>query len=136
MSGHGHEPKKSSHVSDPSAGYEQTDAAAKPVVLFVFWLAVFTVASFVVCFLIYRLLEKGQRAIDPGLHPMSMERKFAEGAPLLQVHEAADLAAFRESVDEKVNGYGWISREASVVRVPVTKAIDLVLKNKELKSRE
>ena len=74
--------------------------------------------------------------IDAPLHPMAVERKLAEGAPRLQITEAADLTAYRKAMDEKIDGYGWVNRDASVVRVPVAKAMDLVLKNKELKSRE
>lgn len=136
MSHHGHHPEKHSHAPDTSAGYERTDAAAKPVVVFIFWLTVFTLVSFALCLGMYRLLEMGQASLDPGIHPMAQERKLTPGVPRLQVREAADMAAYRKASEEKVNGYGWISREASVVRVPADKAIDLILKNKELKSRE
>ena len=139
MSHHGHHghqspQSKGSHGHD-HPGYEPTDAHAKPLVIFVVILTVSTLACFAIGFVTYRLLEKGQSMIDPGLHPMAVERHLPDGVPRLQVKEAADLKVFREAQDVKVNGYGWISREASVVRVPVDKAMDLLLKNGELKSR-
>ncbi len=137
MSHHGHSHNKASKAPDVSAGYERSDAAAMPVVVFIFWLTVFTLVCFALCFGMYRLLEKGQASIDPGLHPMAQERgTIAPGAPRLQVQEASDMAAYRKASEDKAQGYGWISREAAAVRVPVDKAMDLVLKNKELKSRE
>lgn len=138
MSGHnhGHGQKPGGPSGNHDLGYEPTDAHAKPLIVFTVCLAVFTVACFIAGFVVYRLLEKGRSMIDPSLHPMAVERKLVDGAPRLQIVEAADLAAYRKAAEEKVNGYGWISRETSVVRVPVTKAMDLVLKNKELKSRE
>lgn len=122
--------------SHGNGGYEKTDAAAKPLIVFTLVLTVFTLACFAAGFAFYRLLEKGQSMIDPDVHPMSVKNKINEGAPRLQIREAVDLAAHRAAESEKVDGYGWISREAKIVRVPVDKAIDLVLKGKELKSRE
>ena len=137
MSGHGHGNKPAhDNVNRDNFGYEPTDAKATPLVVFTIGLTVFTVAAFIASFGIYRLLEKGQKMIDPPMHPMAVERKIAEGMPRLQINEAADLTEYRQAMDQKVNGYGWINKDASIVRVPVTKAMDLVLKNKELKSRE
>lgn len=137
MSGHKkHDHPVSGHQPSAADGYERTDAAAMPVVAFTFWLAVFTVASFAACFAMYRWMEHGRKSMDPASHPMAVERKISQNVPRLQIHEAADLAVFRQTADEQVNSYGWISREASMVRVPVAKAMDLLLKNKELKSRE
>ena len=119
-----------------SHGYEPTDAKAKPLIIFTVILAVFTVTSFFAGLGIYRILEKGRLMLDPPLHPMAVERKIADGQPRLQVREAVDLAEHRRLENKKVQSYGWISREASVVRVPLDKAMDLVLEKNELKSRE
>ena len=134
MSGHG--PKHAPHKINPAAGYEETDAHAKPLVIFTIGLFFFTVASFIFSFYFYRGLEKIRAGQEPAAHPMAVERKLVDGVPRLQAHEALDLAAFRKTEDQVVDGYGWIDKDASVVRVPVEKAIDLVLAKKELKSRD
>lgn len=147
MSGHGHGNKSNqSHERGHSntqgsagaghPGYEPTDAKATPLIMFTVCLTVFTVACFFAGFVVYRMLEMGRSTLDKPVHPMAVERKITDGAPRLQIAEADDLAAYRKSADDKVNGYGWVDRGNSVVRVPVAKAMDLILKHKELKSRE
>jgi hypothetical protein len=140
MSSHGHQPNHElNHENQANKnhnGYEPTDAPAKPLLVFAVVLTIFTVACFIGGFITFRILEKGYQMIDPDKHPMSASRKMPEGMPRLQVTEANDLAAFQKSEEELVSSYGWISREAGKVRVPVAKAIDLVLKKNQLKSRE
>jgi hypothetical protein len=117
-------------------GYEPTDAKAKPLIIFTIVLALFTAGSFAAGLLIYKALEMGQAMMDPGVHPMAVKSSLPAGVPKLQIHEAADLLQHHKEQAEKADAYSWIDRDQKVVRVPVDKAIDLVLKNGELKSRE
>lgn len=117
-------------------GYEATDAKAKPLIIFTVILAVFTIACFAAGLVVYKLLEKGQSMMDPGVHPMAAKSSLPAGVPRLQIHEAADLVEHRKEQGERADGYSWVDRDQKIVRVPVEKAIDLVLKNGELKSRE
>jgi hypothetical protein len=47
--------------------------------------------------------------------------------PHLQLSPPADLEAFRSREDAELNSYGWLNRTAGVVRVPISRAMDLVL---------
>jgi hypothetical protein len=47
--------------------------------------------------------------------------------PRLQVSPPLDLQAFRSREESELNTYGWIDRTAGVVRVPIERAMDLVL---------
>lgn len=48
-------------------------------------------------------------------------------APRLQVAPQADLAALRSREDAELNGYGWVDRQAGVVRIPINRAMDLIV---------
>jgi len=38
--------------------------------------------------------------------------------------------------EDILNSYGWITPQAGVVRIPIDRAMDLLIKRDELKSRE
>ena len=50
--------------------------------------------------------------------------------PRLQVSEAKDYAEFKAAITKEVEGdsaYAWVDRPADVVRVPIARAMELVL---------
>ena len=48
--------------------------------------------------------------------------------PRLQVSPPFDLQAFRAKEDARLNSYGWINSSSGVVHIPITVAMDLLLK--------
>ena len=46
--------------------------------------------------------------------------------PHLQVRAAEDLQETRAAENALLNGYGWIDKEAGIVRIPIEKAIDVL----------
>jgi hypothetical protein len=49
-------------------------------------------------------------------------------APRLQVSAPLDLSKFRKREEAELNTYGWVNRTSGVVRIPIARAMDLVLK--------
>lgn len=49
------------------------------------------------------------------------------GGPRLQSSPEAELRELRREMHDELHGYGWVDEAAGVVRVPVAKAIELVL---------
>jgi len=47
--------------------------------------------------------------------------------PRLQVAPEADLAALRAREDAELNSYGWVDRKAGIIRIPIGRAMDLVV---------
>lgn len=54
-----------------------------------------------------------------------MQEKFP--APRLQVAPEKDLAALREKASAELNNYGWIDKNAGVVRIPIARAMELTV---------
>lgn len=48
--------------------------------------------------------------------------------PRLQVAPALDLRQFQMRQDDELTNYGWIDRSAGVVRIPIDRAMDLLLR--------
>ena len=49
-------------------------------------------------------------------------------APRLQADPARDMAAFRQRESETLANYGWADRKAGVARLPIDRAIDILVK--------
>ena len=47
--------------------------------------------------------------------------------PQLQISASMDLQAFRAREESQLNSYGWINRTTGVVRIPISRAMELVL---------
>jgi hypothetical protein len=48
--------------------------------------------------------------------------------PRLQENPAKDLADYRAEEEALLNGYGWVDRKAGQVRIPVRKAMEIVVR--------
>ncbi len=69
-----------------------------------------------------------------GLGPPASPLKEADvrtlppaGQPRLQVTPAQDLKQYRETQDAVLNSYGWVDQKAGIVRIPIDRAMDLLL---------
>ena len=48
-------------------------------------------------------------------------------APRLQVAPVEDLARYRAAQESTLNSYGWVDQKAGMVRIPIDRAMDLLL---------
>ena len=67
--------------------------------------------------------------------PRAVEENSSNAFPRLQISPPAELKEFREREKAELNSYGWINRTSGVARIPITRAMDLILQN-GLPSRE
>jgi hypothetical protein len=56
---------------------------------------------------------------------LEMLRRFP--APNLQINPHDDLLALRAREETELNGYGWVDRSNGIVRIPIERAMDLLL---------
>jgi hypothetical protein len=116
-------------VTDENDGvrFERADINPRGLVWFLF-LLVF--AALLVAFLI-REMYWGLAAHEARMQPpppiMSMEVNRQPPAPRLEENPAASLAAFRAEEAKTLEGYGWVDKGAGVVRIPVSRAMALLL---------
>lgn len=70
----------------------------------------------------------------PVIYPQTMQRQTPDRpaligpAPPLAVTPRDDLRAFRREEDTALNSYGWVDRGAGIVRIPIDRAMDLVVR--------
>jgi hypothetical protein len=56
---------------------------------------------------------------------LDMLKRFP--APNLQINPHDDLMALRAREDAELNTYGWVDRSNGVVRIPIARAMDLIV---------
>lgn len=110
-------------------GYETRDARAQWVFgVFVFLL----VAGFIMHLCIAGLVERLKKTPSPQDQWTGARREAALAArsksfPQLQIQPPVDLKQFRAHEEAELSSYGWIDRTAGVVRIPIARAMDLLL---------
>lgn len=109
-------------------GYERRDINAKWIFGIVGFLLI---AGLVVHFCLAGIVERLERKPTPTDQWTGTRRDGGTGEnksfPRLQLAPPEDLKRFRAREDEELNSYGWIDRTAGVVRIPIGRAMELVL---------
>ncbi len=107
--------------------YEKKDVNAKAVTWVGIAVGLVTIVVIVALVPFLRLLEVWRAEEDPA--PTALSR-FEPGRrppePRLQEEPFGDLAALRAEEDAVLGSYGWVSREAGVVRIPIDEAMRIV----------
>ncbi len=111
----------------PYHDHERTDADVISLAMVVLFLALSCVAIFIAVTLMMNYFKRNEPAVTAGLPniPITTTRNFT--GPKLEVNVAADLAGLREAERLNLNTYGWVDRTAGVVRVPIDRAMQLLL---------
>ena len=112
------------------AGYEKRDANAK----WIFGIVAFLlIAGLIMHFVLAGVMERLGKTPYPTDELNGTRRGLETGmqakapVPHLQISSAEELKAFRTKEEAELNSYGWINRTAGMVRIPVARAMDLLL---------
>jgi hypothetical protein len=128
---HGHE---ADGGQSESKAYETRDVKLRPLVVFTAGLAVVGIVTYLVVFVLIRLFSGQAAREDAQVAPSSVSRPApAPGEerlppePRIQAAPAADMGALRREEDAILTSYGWVDRQAGVVRIPIDVAMKQVL---------
>jgi hypothetical protein len=128
---HGHEADRG---QSENKAYETRDIKLRPLVVFTAGLAVVGIVTYLVIFVLLRLFGGQAAREDAQMAPSSVSRPaLAPGEerlppePRIQAAPAADMGALRREEDAILTTYGWVDRQAGVVRIPIDVAMQQVL---------
>ena len=111
-----------------SSAYEHTDANVWAIVKFGFWLFVTALVVHVGMGLMYSMLIEQAKDTTEQRYPLAASRApQLPPQPRLQQFPQQDIAGFRASEERRLHGYGWVSKEAGVVHIPIEDAMRLTL---------
>jgi hypothetical protein len=121
-----HSEKSNVHV-DASAGWEKRDVNIKGLFQFAFWMAVVLIVTMVGMRLTFSSYKKAM-PLGPTMSPMVKEgARMIPSGPLLQVHPHEELETYCAAQQQNVSTYAWVDQPSGVVRIPVDRAMELIL---------
>jgi hypothetical protein len=118
------EPRQEAGAQTPR-GYEESDARLRPVLTFGAGLAVFALVVLLAMAGMFGYFARRQARWDRPLPPVAATPVPPVG-PRLQTAPARDLKDMRWTEELQLSTYGWVDKEAGIVRIPIDRAMDLL----------
>ncbi|MGH9717999.1 MAG: hypothetical protein ACRD4R_14910 [Candidatus Acidiferrales bacterium] len=114
---------------DASAGYEKRDASISTLLQFGFWLAVVIVITLFAMAWAFNYFSRVAPLGAPAAPSAVVNPNVRElpSGPMLQATPHQDLVDFCRQQERRVNTYGWVDRQQGIVRIPISRAMDLIL---------
>ncbi|HYL47537.1 MAG TPA: hypothetical protein VEU52_10955 [Candidatus Limnocylindrales bacterium] len=109
----------------PSPGYERSDASPKSLLKFGIGLFLILVACILGMRWMFFYFAKVQQ-LGPPASPFENARVLPP-QPRLQVHPRLDLEKYLDAENRTLTTYGWVDKQNGVVRIPVDRAMELLL---------
>lgn len=113
-------------ASHGSGGYERSDLSARAIVIFGVVLTLVVVLTLLVAAWMFGFFASWQARRDAPPSPLAASRP-GPPQPRLQVQPVKDLKALRSAEDRILSSYGWINKEAGTVRIPIERAMQLLV---------
>jgi hypothetical protein len=109
-------------------GHEERDVTFPPVVAGLIGLAVLGIVSALLMFGFFQFLGARAARLDPPESALAQRYGRQEPpAPRVQPDPLQDLTDMRAEENAVLTTYGWVDRSAGVVRLPVRRAMDLLV---------
>jgi len=109
---------------EPGRGYETRDTSIPTLVKFAVGLFVLLVVAMWAMRGLFNYFRVEQ-TLGPPASPFADTRPLPP-PPRLQVAPARDWRELHASEDRMLSSYGWVDRQAGVVRIPISHAMDLL----------
>lgn len=108
-------------------GHETRDANPRSLLFSGLGLLGIMIVTIILLVGVLKLLESRKARLATPPHVLA-EGSQMPPAPRLQITPERDLASYYLKEDSLLHTYGWIAREAGIVRIPVDSAMVLLLK--------
>jgi hypothetical protein len=108
-------------------GYERRDAKIGGLLQFGFWLAVLVAITLFGMRWTFDYFVRTEPLGPPASPLVQPSQRVLPPSPRLQAQPHQELVDYCRDQQAEVNSYGWVDRDAGVVRIPISRAMDLVL---------
>ena len=115
------------HFQPPDAGHEHSDANVWIIVKFGLWLAISAVVISAGMGLLFGVFVKQSEETNPQFPLAVGQEERLPAAPRLQQFPVNEFVKFRQQEEAILKNYGWVNKEAGVVRMPITDAMRLAV---------
>jgi hypothetical protein len=108
-------------------GHEERDVRLRPLIILGICLAIVAGLSLSAMWLLFDYFAARQMRLETDLHPL-LEMRQLPPEPRLQVSPQVDMRAILTNERSILDSYGWVDRQAGIVRMPIERAIELLTK--------
>ena len=113
---------------NPEVHHEQSDANITAVLGFGAGLFAVIVAVCLIILGLFGFFDRREGVQAPSEYPLAAAQgQRVPPEPRLQTDPRQDLANLRAKEDEQLGSYGWVDKNAGVVRIPIDAAMRLTL---------
>lgn len=113
----------------PGAKYEHTDIDTSVGYKFALWLIVAMLISVAIVYGTFWFFENRTAGADAAAqrYPLAVGQEKNPPAPNLQNQPFKDVYLLRKGEAEKLESYGWVDKEGGVARIPIDRAMEVLL---------
>ena len=126
-----HRPRDADAVSgpadNPEVHHEESDVNILAIFGFGGGLMAVAMVVLLVIYVLFGFFDGRERATIPAEYPLAAQADKGPPEPRLQEHPREDLSELRAREDEILSSYGWVDRNAGIVRIPIDAAMKLTL---------
>ncbi len=116
------------HLDNPDVRHETTDVNIRGILLFALGLFVAAVIIHLLVWVLFRFFDSRAVAHAPAVeYPLALGQERVPPEPRLQTNPREDLRDLRDREDAILGSYGWVDKNAGVVRIPITDAMKLTV---------
>ncbi len=112
-------------TEQPASGYERTDLSVRAIAAFAGTLVITTALTLVLMAWLLGYFVRLEMRADPPVSPL-VETLPSPPEPRLQADPGRDLQEMRATEDAMLNEYAWVDRRDGTVRIPITRAMELL----------
>jgi hypothetical protein len=121
-------------LADPNQRFEHRDVNIWAIGKVGFGLILTTILSLFIVLGVFRYLQEKENALQPPPSTLGVDARRLPPEPRLLENEPENLQRTRAAEDQILNGYSWADQKHTVVKIPIDKAIDMLVQ-KGLPSR-
>jgi len=123
-----HRPHAAQPGSPPEVHHEESDVDIRAILGFGAGLIVAAVLIHLLAYVLLRYFDAREARRVMPQYPLAVAQgNRVPPEPRLQTDPRQDLADLRAREDETLNSYGWVDKNAGIVRIPIDEAIKLTL---------
>lgn len=116
------------HTDNPAVHHEESDVDIRGIFTFAVGLFVVAVVIHVVIWGLFRYFDAREARQPAAVYPLAATKEpRLPPEPRLQTNPRQDLRDLRAGEDQRLTTYGWVDKNAGVVRIPIEQAMKLTI---------
>jgi len=113
---------------NPDVHHEHSDVNIRAILGFGAALAVIAAVVHLLVYVLFGYFDSRESVRKRATYPLAAEQAGrVPPEPRLQTNPRQDLADLRAKEDDTLTTYGWVDRNAGIVRIPIDEAMKLTL---------